>query len=124
MTTIFFSQGVSLWDPMEVARQNNAPYDVIRVVELGTLPVNYRCLGYQTLLEMNPDEVYYTTDEYFILVAQWMVRNKRGLEKLTLVSCEMCRGELVTTEIRVDEQGDIIDDIPGGFFSQRLRYLR
>lgn len=64
---------------------------------------------------------FFTIDEIFLLVAQKFCREK--LYDLDLMSICDCKG-LGQRLIRVDDEGDMIDDPHHGFFSQRLDLLR
>lgn len=123
MTTIIFSQNNPHWSACDLANRNNAPCHVLRVALLNDYPVQYRCREYEQILTEHPDGVYYTVDEHFVLVALWM-RRKGLLERLSLVSCEISeQGAGLVQSLEVDDEGEISDDVRGGFFTQRMKYL-
>lgn len=122
-TTIMFSQNDPLFDAVFLAQSNNSAHHVVRAASLNGCPVKYRCSEYEKILKENPNGVYYTVDENLVLVAMWM-RRKGLLERLILVSCEVDeQGVRVVQSLEVDAEGEIDDDVRGGFFTQRSKYL-
>lgn len=121
---IFFSQRDPHWNPLSLALKNNAPAHVVHAAAACCWPIHHRCEFYEALFVEHSNCVYYTTDENMILVAQWLKRTG-AISRLQLVSVELCPdGSRYGHAIEVDEEGDICDDVPLGFFTQRLKYLR
>lgn len=120
---IYFSQGLWDFDPIALASKgaSEAALTAARAVQL---PVYPRCSLYEGLLAENPSGVFWTTDENLVLVAQWL-RRTGAIARLQLVSVEAgTDGLRYARTIEVDEEGDFSEDVPLGFFTQRMKYLR
>lgn len=116
MATIKFTQCHPDFDMDHMSRMGNE------------MPVQIRGMYYEFLLRDNPDGVFSTIDEHFLLVAQYLKR-KGELKNLTLISVCGCGDNFLgdkTDErvIEIDSEGDMSGDCHHGFFPQRLKYLR
>jgi len=65
-----------------------------------------------------------TSDELLLLVAQWL--HKQGRIQARFVSWCVCKapGPIHGVLISLDADGSCMEDIPHGFFAQRMKYLR
>lgn len=97
--------------------------------EMALWPIIPRCQKYEeVLLEVEADGngIFFTLDEHFILIAQYLKRHGK-IEDLTLVSVCSCRlADMPTKDITIltDDEGDFTESPHHGFFIQRLPYLR
>lgn len=92
--------------------------------ELALMPILPRLERYEEMLrEIGDDMTYYTMDEHFLLVAQWL-RRTGVIKHLEFVSVCACYGPRKEKRIVIDDEGDFTDDCHHGFFPQRLKYLR
>ncbi len=71
---------------------------------------------------------FFTYDEHLILAVQWAVRKGiLPLDEVWLFEVWLSSangGTRMTTARLLDAEGDFVDDCHGGFFSQRLEFLR
>jgi hypothetical protein len=66
-----------------------------------------------------------THSEHLILRLQRLVRTKRlQPTDISVVAVRRSSEGSIAVPLRLDEEGDFIDDFPGGFFPERLRELR
>ena len=66
-----------------------------------------------------------THSEHLILRLQKLIRDRKlAPEAVSVIYVERGPNGSTAHRLRLDEQGDFIDDWPGGFFSERLRELR
>lgn len=94
-------------------------------MQLANVPIIPRCEYYEYLLLASKETGNFisTLDEHVLLIAQYLKRTKKIKDLEFRCICD-CSGVRECKIINLDEDGDIIDEIPHGFFSQRLQYLR
>jgi hypothetical protein len=87
------------------------------------LPANHRGSAYERMLAGLPKGAEVVTyDELLILVAQHLHRRK--IIRARVIHWCGCSPPRTNFQLDLDYDGDFVDDMPHGFFSQRLPYLR
>ena len=139
MLTINFSQ-CSRIGFLDVQHWQETPlpqtiYSIVPRDRIGTMPIkdvlntyrrwfNAYAAVFRDLNRCHYENIY-TYDEHLILMAQKYVRDHLiDCKDIELVSWCACDGKYKSLVIKLDEEGDLLDDMHHGFFSQRLEFLR
>lgn len=77
------------------------------------------------LAEQMSCHIIETHSEHLMLRIQRLIREKKlSSENVSVLFVDCAEGGSTVTRLRVDEEGDFVDEWPGGFFPERLRELR